>query len=159
MKHYIIAIICFLSLSLSAQRSSYQYAIGNVTDSTARVVVIADSVRMVSAWRGAYLSDHHGDRFIETAYKVINRGNTQVYEFRKLKPNTMYSMTVFYMDTFARDTFYTSKGAQQGQLKWWKDGSITYNGKKHNAKHFQQMMIAPVELKVVERKHEEEEED
>lgn len=157
MKPYIFILIAFISLNLNAQRSSYQYAIGNVTDSTARIVVIADSVRMVSAWRGQYLSDHHGDRFIETAYKVINRGDTKVYEFRQLKPNTMYSMTVFYMDTFARDTFYTSKGAQQGQLKWWKDGSITYNGKKYPAKHFQQLMLAPVELKVVEVKREEEE--
>lgn len=157
MKYYIIALISFLSLNLTAQRSSYQFAIGNVTDSTARIIVIADSVRLVSAWRGAYLSDHGGDRFIEKPYKVISRGNTQVYEFRHLKPNTMYSMSVFYMDTFARDTFYTSKGAQQGQLKWWKDGTITYNGKKYPAKHFQQLMIAPVELKVVEVIREEEE--
>ncbi len=80
-----------------------------------------------------------------------------MYEFRKLKPNTMYSMSVFYMDTFARDTFYTSKGPQQGQLKWWKDGNLTYNGKKYSAKHFQQMMAAPIELQVIERKEEEEE--
>lgn len=157
MKPYITALILVIAMSTSAQRSTYQYAIGNVTANSARIIIIADTLRTVSAWRGAYLSDHHGDRFIETAYKVIRKGDIHVYEFRKLKPNTMYSMSVFYMDTFARDTFYTSKEPQQGQLKWWKGAGITYNGKKYSAKQFKQMMLAPVVLQVVERKEEEHE--
>lgn len=157
MKPYITAFILLVAITATAQRGTYQYAIGNVSDNSARIVVMADSVRLVSAWRGAYLSDHHGDRFIEAAYKVIRKGDTHVYEFRKLKPNTMYSMSVFYMDTFARDTFYTSKEPLQGQLKWWKGEGIIYNGKKYSGKYFKQMMLAPVEIQVVERKQEEHE--
>lgn len=157
MKSYLTIILFSIASIAFAQRSSYQVAIGNVTDNGARVVVIADTLRMVSAWRGTVYSDHHGDKEIIDAYKIIRRKNTYVFEFRKLKPNTMYSMAIVYMDTFARDTFYTSKEPKQGQLKWWRGASITYKGEKYPSKYFKQLMLAPAELPVVERKEEEHE--
>ena len=159
MKLYITALFLFVITLTQAQRSTYQVAIGNITDNSARVIVIADTLRMVSIWRGNVYSDHHGDKEIFNGYKIIRRNNTYVFEFRKLKPNTMYSMAIVYMDTFARDTFYTSKEPQQGQLKWWKGASITYAGKKYSGKYFKQLMLAPAEIPVVERKEEEEHED
>jgi|GEM_PF-4565188 len=153
-------LLCF-TISVSAQ-NNFKYAVGQITDTSARIITVNDTIRGVHFWKAFTLSDHEGDKILLTAFKNDSAGSASVYTCYQLKPHTTYECVVMYTDTFVRDTFTTSSTQQHGKFNW-QQGSITYKGKTYNKRFFRKMMgikgRVPTAEELEKMKPEEDEED